>query len=356
MALRSDSDAWTYDEGFSVYNEWQSAYINSENYEDTGVASGIADWSRPAPIQIAWTTSGNNSQEVTAYRFLLKEDNEVIKDIELASTASSVSLTNLKMRIAYTYELKALINDEVVASINKDLIIDQKGPRLLDVEGVDNMRDLGGYGLKQGLIYRSGRLSEEDGQDKITPLGKQTMLNELGIKSEIDLRRYDENGGITVSPLGSTVNYLHLPMVYGGNNIATYKGSYNGNEYDNPKQIKDFFTYLSEENNYPLVFHCSIGKDRTGCLAYLLEGLLGVEEEYLYRDYLFSNFSNIGSICKVKDITGNNRYGQTIKACEGETINDKVRTFLTSETIGLEEETLNKVISILEDKEYGRNK
>lgn len=342
------------EETINVYNEWQLKYITSDDYEDTGVASGTMDWSRPTPINIAWQTSGADAQDIDGYKLKIIEGEQVVKTYKVEKNHSSASITNLKMRTNYVLELNALYHDEIISTIKKNIIIDQNGPRLMDVEGVDNMRDLGGYGLKQGLIYRCGRLSEEDGKDKITASGKTTMLDELNIKSEIDLRRYDENGGITASPLGSGVSYLHLPMVYGGNNIATYKGTYEGYEYDNPKQIKDFFTYLSEESHYPLVFHCSIGKDRTGCLAYLLEGLLGMEEEYLIRDYLFSNFAQIGSICKVKDVTGNNKYGQTIKECEGETLSEKVKNFLTSETIGLDNSVIEKVISILKDQNYGR--
>lgn len=342
------------EETINVYNEWQLKYITSDNYEDTGVASGTMDWSRPTPINITWQANGVDAQDIDGYELKIIEDNQVIKTLKIEKTQSSVSITNLKMRTNYVLELNALYKDEIVSSATKNIIINQSGPRLIDVEGVDNMRDLGGYGLKQGLIYRCGRLSEDDGEDKITAQGKKTMLEDLHIKSEIDLRRNDEFGDLTISPLGEGVNYLHLPMVYGGNNIATYKGTYQEIEYNNPARIKEFFTYLSNENNYPIIFHCSIGKDRTGCLAYLLEGLLGVCEENLYRDYLFSNFSEIGSVCKIKDITGNNRYGQTIRAYEGETLQEKITNFLTSEVVGLEKSVLDKVSNILKDNTYGR--
>lgn len=348
------SVSFSNEETINVYNEWQLKYITSDNYEDTGVASGTMDWSRPTPINIAWRTSGADAQDIDGYELKIIEGEQVVKTYKVEKNQSSVSITNLKMRTNYVLELNALYQDEIISTIKKNIIIDQNGPRLMDVEGVDNMRDLGGYGLKQGLIYRCGRLSEEDGKDKITAQGKKTMLEDLRIKSEIDLRRDDEFGNLTVSPLGEGVNYLHLPMVYGGNNIATYKGTYQEIEYNNPARIKEFFTYLSNENNYPIIFHCSIGKDRTGCLAYLLEGLLGVSEENLYRDYMFSNFSEIGSVCKVKDITGSNRYGQTIKVCEGETIQEKINSFLTSEVVGLEQSVLDKVSSILKDSTYGR--
>jgi protein tyrosine/serine phosphatase len=63
----------------------------------------------------------------------------------------------------------------------------------------------------------------------------------------------------------------------------------------NREQIPKIFEVLADEANYPLVFHCAIGTDRTGYIAFLINALLGVEEESLYRDYLFSNYGNIGS-------------------------------------------------------------
>ena len=42
--------------------------------------------------------------------------------------------------------------------------------------------------------------------------------------------------------------------------------------------------------DYSLYFHCRIGADRTGTLAYLLEGILGVSKENRYRDYELTVF------------------------------------------------------------------
>ena len=42
-----------------------------------------------------------------------------------------------------------------------------------------------------------------------------------------------------------------------------------------------------------LLLHCSIGTDRTGVICFLINALLGVSEEDLYKDYLFSMFGMI---------------------------------------------------------------
>ncbi len=54
----------------------------------------------------------------------------------------------------------------------------------------------------------------------------------------------------------------------------------------------DFFKVLLDEANYPLVFHCIAGQDRTGSVAFILNALLGVEIEELYLDWEISGFWN----------------------------------------------------------------
>ena len=63
------------------------------------------------------------------------------------------------------------------------------GPRNLYIDGVTNVRDIGGYAsslveggrIRQGLYYRGARL------DSITDAGKAEMVR-LGIRQKIDLR------------------------------------------------------------------------------------------------------------------------------------------------------------------------
>ena len=50
-----------------------------------------------------------------------------------------------------------------------------------------------------------------------------------------------------------------------------------------------FFKLLAEAESYPLLFHCSAGRDRTGVGAAMLLELLGVSRELIVRDFLASN-------------------------------------------------------------------
>jgi hypothetical protein len=52
---------------------------------------------------------------------------------------------------------------------------------------------------------------------------------------------------------------------------------------------QSFFRLLAERDVYPLVFHCSAGRDRTGVGALMLLELLGVSRELIVADFLESN-------------------------------------------------------------------
>mmetsp|Transcript_13647 Transcript_13647/g.16931 ORF Transcript_13647/g.16931 Transcript_13647/m.16931 type:complete len:235 (+) Transcript_13647:395-1099(+) len=49
--------------------------------------------------------------------------------------------------------------------------------------------------------------------------------------------------------------------------------------------LPDIFSILSKEENYPIMFHCVAGKDRTGILAALVYALVSVDREIIIDDY-----------------------------------------------------------------------
>ena len=339
------------------FTEAQLNYLTNEDPSNTSPYNGNMSVSKPVPVSISW-----ESDKAVSYSVELYSDESCSKE-SLVTTyqTDETTLDFYNPIFDQTYYVKVYGYDSdnkhvyekpsnVLSFVEKPTV---KGPRNLYVDGVENFRDIGGWGyIKQGMIYRSGRFNE-DKADVVTSSITETGLHEVNshfkIKTEIDLRRTSTNevGGLKdESVLRKDVNYVQLPMAYGGNNILTFKGKLSGDdwEYNNPGEIKEFFKILADENNYPIDFHCSIGKDRTGCMAYLIEGLLGFDQETMYRDYMFTNFANAG-MCKLTDIT--DRYGKTLDEYPtGSTLQEKIYNYLNQE-IGVPTDYLDNIINIL---------
>ena len=306
------------------------------------------DLTKPNKVHLSWEVEVDKGS-VSEYKVYLSEYEDMSNKLSYTTNSTSLDISNLKVDTDYYWQIEAYGFKSNVASFstNKTKI------RGIDIDGVNNVRDIGGYGqIKQGMIYRGGAFEKYNKtkkvvEIKITDKGINTVKNELGIKTEVDLRRNDpsehENCDLTKSTVDG-LNYVALPMQYGGKNILTYD-----DDYHNPQKIKSFFTLLADETAYPIYMHCSQGKDRTGCLAYLVEALMGVESTSLYMDYLYSSLSSYENRVNRRGIDDN--YGDTLKKYKTEelSLSEKVYSYL-NEVIGLSSETLDSVIDILSVK------
>ncbi len=162
--------------------------------------------------------------------------------------------------------------------------------RSLSLAGAINFRDLGGHRTGDGRQTRFGRVFRSNSLQELTDGDLEIVRERLGLVTVLDLRsareiRHDGLGPLEHEPL----RYVNLPILqekrdYGPGRIET-------------GLVDRYFSYLdlAQENivqaletisqAQPLVFHCSAGKDRTGVLAALLLGCLGVEAEIVVSDY-----------------------------------------------------------------------
>lgn len=137
-----------------------------------------------------------------------------------------------------------------------------------------NVRDLGGWAcdggkIKYGLLYRGGYLVAAD---------RSVMVNELGVMHDLDLRGTNE-AALTASPLGDDIYYT----------CAEHMAWYTLASDCWVTNLRTVFEAVT--HNEPVYFHCSAGADRTGTLACVLEGLLGMSQSDIDKDYELTCFS-----------------------------------------------------------------
>lgn len=184
----------------------------------------------------------------------------------------------------------------------------------LPITGGYNFRDLGGIKNKDGRFVKWGQLFRTDEMSKLTEDDVEYIAS-TGLTTVIDFRSEGEiKGGVTSmippSPdiLPATVkNAYNLPINAGNifsdeimNRIRAGATSEElaqvmMNSYtemvtldDYITQLRQFFAYLQDQNNLPLSFHCSGGKDRVGVATMLVLSALHVDKEIIVKDYMLS--------------------------------------------------------------------
>jgi protein-tyrosine phosphatase len=169
--------------------------------------------------------------------------------------------------------------------------------RKLTLSGCVNFRDLGGYPGAEGRRIRWRRLFRADGLSRLDA-ADCALLADLGLTTVIDLRtlgEVEERGRFPEDAFA--VEYHHLPLT------DVLPPTDELERYDEPAFVTTRYrhlftqgstslsraiTVLAEPDALPAVFHCSAGKDRTGILAALVLGFLGVPREVIVEDYALS--------------------------------------------------------------------
>lgn len=342
----------------TIHTSEQKVLLDAEDPEEliseNESSYGANSLSKPLPVAFSWDETNDLNQKASKYQLSISENVDMYDALSYTTKAKNLEVYNLKINTRYYYQVSSIHSGKSFKSEVTNFIIEDYAPRNIYVDGVENVRDLGGWDIgnnkvyKQGMIYRTAQFNKNGYgtlyNSAVTKAGKSTLVDELGIKTDIDLRRTDdfdgtdEVNGITSSPLGKSINYVSAPMFYGNRNIFT--------DSSNHPSIINFFNTLADENNYPIAFHCVRGTDRTGALAYALGALVGMSKEDLMLDYLFSDMANIGTPVLASTISGSLFYPWGIDHSEGTTLSEKAKNYLHN-TVGVEISTLETIIDIL---------
>lgn len=205
----------------------------------------------------------------------------------LETDEGNISIEFLKTNTQYYYRVKFMLSNGATTSTQGSFRTADT-PRILSIDGIGNVRDIGGWmtasgkRIHQGLLYRGTELDGAvESKYMLTADGMQDMLNILGIRTDLDLRASTDNKYGT-NALGNSVAHIYY-------NAPMYMGVFAD---VNKETVRRLFSDLADRNKYPVYLHCTYGMERTGTMCYLLEGLLGVRDDDLMRDYQLSALSH----------------------------------------------------------------
>ncbi len=316
------------------YNGLAKNYIlASEDMVDVSVYAVPMEDSA-ADVVLSWECDGNATDYLVEYA--TKENYE--DAIQVTITDTQIALRNLYKATKYYLRVTAYNEEKVIGTDESTFETAKEGPRVMSVDGLYNVRDVGGYQTesgkwtRQGLIYRG---CEMNGSHDLLLTGKgdKVMSTELKIALDMDLRGPEESGGATTSPI-SSAKLTYYPL--GG-----YLGAFE--EYTN--QYKAVFSALAEEENYPVYIHCWGGADRTGTVCFLLNALLGVSERELIQDYEFTTFSMFGERNSQGVAYDFAPFLERLKTYEGDTLSEKAENYLLS--IGVTRQEIDNIQQIM---------
>ena len=204
--------------------------------------------------------------------------------------------------------------------------------------GVKNARELGGYQagdktIRKGVLLRTAELS------RISEEGLQLLQQKYHVQTVVDFRMSDEQQ-LVPDPVIPGCENLSLQVVEMKDFMKDYMNDRSMDElssllemrkapkedrfqfynilidagFINDRMYADFMVgeggilayraffqaVLSLKGDRAILWHCTNGKDRTGCAAMLLLYALGASEETVYQDYRLTNEYNADELKKLR--------------------------------------------------------
>ena len=187
----------------------------------------------------------------------------------------------------------------------------------IELEGPQNVRDLGGFMMADGRKIRQGRLIRSCELARLTDHDKDILISDHHLHTIVDFRTELEKNQMP-DPEMSGVDYLWIPVLDESMLGITKEA---GADQDTVEQLSvqiktgqlttehfmqklyrdivlsehaamayhQFFEILLNQRDGAVLWHCSAGKDRAGMAAMLILTALGAPRELIIEDYLMVN-------------------------------------------------------------------
>jgi protein-tyrosine phosphatase len=273
-------------ERVTLRTDEQNNFIKNENRRaftdgtlsfqwDALVCVGL-DRSIPCPVTLSWETVYKTVTVFISDNIEMEDEHSYF----IPAGKGYCEIYNLNIGKTYYWRVESAEETSPVFYFS----ISYDTPRSIYVEGITNVRDIGGYKtisgkrIRQNMVYRG---SELDSHLIITDKGIKTLCEELKIKTDLDMRG-EAAGIITEGPLSP------LGVVWKLIPLCPYDDIFNE---ENKRQYGVFFKEFTQPELYPIYFHCWGGADRAGTFAFLLGALLGMEINELINEYEWTSLS-----------------------------------------------------------------
>ena len=205
----------------------------------------------------------------------------------------------------------AIIAISVCALVNPAFAGEPVNERVFDLKGTSNTRDIGGYQTSDGRTVRWGQIIRSENLSRLTASDFQ-KLEELGLKTVIDLRTDREHDQEPTVWLGDNPpRFFHFPVGDAHNDwFNAQRNMMKSNRFTEeqslehmvegyrmiaevgPPSYQKLMDVVLDQSNWPILIHCSAGKDRAGVAVTLILEALGVDRETIMEEFLLTNEIN----------------------------------------------------------------
>lgn len=208
----------------------------------------------------------------------------------------------------------------------------------ISLANIHNARDLGGMPCEDGRVIAPARLIRSDALHHGKEADFEILINDHNLARVVDLRS-DLERAANPDPFDtlSQITFYELPVfegealgiTHGGKNIKddleTFE-HFNKDPFEivcslypsallseqGKKTYTAFLDILATHDTGATLWHCTEGKDRTGLGALLIEKILGVSDEDIYKDYLATNLFVRTLSRQLADFLGRHHIAQKI--------------------------------------------
>ena len=332
--------------------------INNLHGDTVDVSYYMGNYDASIPVEVSFTFDESLKDEEFRVRYWTEGHDNEYKEVDAVKGSDKCTASLVNLYRGAEYEWKVVTTSGI--SSGNEYFSTQDYIRIVTVGALYNVRDAGGWTtvdgkrIKQGRLYRGCEINPVEtpkGHKKnVTDEGRYTFIKDLGVTTQLDLRKDSESGDLTGCPFGSNLEYKRMIIESYEDGLDPTKEDFSG---ANIKIcFEDYFAHLDEKVIY---YNCYGGADRTGTVAFLLGAILGMTYTDLIIDYEATSFC--GSLKQHTLNEDFNHFPQMIQYfkslpwySESKTLKEIVEEYLI-QICGISKATIDKIRSVmLEDK------